>query len=176
VILKEVIKGEMLSVLDYDKFPKVIGHTWNYYQDKGDDFKNFILNTMKTEIIDELRDTFDINLEFNIKKNKEPKFPEGYVFVEFITPSTGRQYKLGEESILNITRLAHLAFIGVIENNEYVIHTGYEKNVPHTLDQLQEVSRLANEHFRAEKIKWVERERAKKSFNFTPPQSGDNMM
>jgi Glu-tRNA(Gln) amidotransferase subunit E-like FAD-binding protein len=76
VLLKEVIKGEMLSVLDYENFPKVIGHTWHYYQDKGNDFKNFILNVMKTEIIDELRDCFDINLEFNTKKKEAPKKPE----------------------------------------------------------------------------------------------------
>lgn len=164
-VVKEIIKEEMTSVIKHENFPKVIGHTWHYYQDNGQDFKNFILDIMKKEIMDQLSDSFDINLAFNPKEKPKPKVSDETIGSITVTVKTakGNIYVVDDESLINLRIMQDRVNEGVYDSDKLHIIT----NSTHHLidkDELDELLDLASEKWRKEKALWVEAERARLGF------------
>lgn len=62
--IKEVIRNEMINAVNDHQYPKIRKNIWDYTNENS--FKDFITGVMKEEIVNSLREQFD--LYFDIKK------------------------------------------------------------------------------------------------------------
>lgn len=62
--IREIVRNEMVNAVNDHKYPKIRKNFWNYTNDNS--FKDFITGVMKEEIVDSLREQFE--LHFDIKK------------------------------------------------------------------------------------------------------------
>lgn len=63
--IREIIRQEMIVVMNEGKYPKIRQSIWNYT--KENQFKDYITDIIKEEIIDTLRNQFDFSFNFNKK-------------------------------------------------------------------------------------------------------------
>jgi len=70
--IREVIKHEMIDAINEHRYPEINGRTWIYGRnDNGKNkFKDYIAGVMKEEIVNRLKDQFEVNLNINKKEEK----------------------------------------------------------------------------------------------------------
>lgn len=67
--IREVIRDEMIDAVSEHKYPKIRGNVWDYgYNGRGENsFKNFVSGVMKEEIVNSLREQFELDLDIKKK-------------------------------------------------------------------------------------------------------------
>lgn len=63
--IREVIKQEMMDAVADHNYPKINKSMWNYTKDHS--FRDFIVGVMKEEILDNMRQQFEITLDIEKK-------------------------------------------------------------------------------------------------------------
>lgn len=66
--IKEVIREEMYKALTNEHYPEIKGNMWFYDKNGKNPFNKFVSQVMKEEIINMMREQFEIGLEIK-KKN-----------------------------------------------------------------------------------------------------------
>lgn len=64
--IREIIREEMVYAMNIQEYPRVTGNIWNYT--KMDGFRTFVSDILKEEIVNSLRNQFEVNLDIQKKE------------------------------------------------------------------------------------------------------------
>ena len=66
-VIREVIRNTLMEVLKDHGYPKIRKNIWDYTNENA--FKDFITGVMKEEIVNIMKERFDIKLEINKRES-----------------------------------------------------------------------------------------------------------
>lgn len=66
--IHDIIKMEMFRAIEDDKYPKIRKSYWNYTDENK--FEDFVTDIAKEEILDMIRNNYNINMSLNVQPKK----------------------------------------------------------------------------------------------------------